>query len=496
MSTVDEHPTEALLDGRYRLASCVGRGGTALVYRAEDVLLGRTVAIKLLRQADEMPVEEERIRGESARLASLDHPSLVTLYDAKLDPGHPRYLVMEYVDGPTLSGHLTHGPLSSDEAADLAVDLAEALQAVHARGIIHRDVKPSNVLLTRDPQDRRWIAKLADFGIAYDPDDARLTSPGVAIGTAAYMAPEQVRAQELTPAADIYALGLVLIEVLAGRRAFPMTDGVQAALVRLTSSPSMPEDVDEAWIDLLTLMTDDEPLRRPTAAEVAQAAAALRGARSHVGAGVAAAGAAAGVAASGGAAGVRAAGGTASGGTASGSPAPAGEDAADADGGRGMNTATATAFGAAASADDEPGSTMEFPVPIGFAAATGAAPRRRRMRWLAALGAATAAIAIMWGTVSLLDPSQATDPTRTTPPVVSTPLPTPGDVSETEAPAEETDTVDADTVETQQRGADEKAAEPASNPNKGPGSNSGSGGDENSGNGDGNGNGNGKGNGR
>lgn len=475
MSTVDEHPTEALLDGRYRLASCVGRGGTALVYRAEDVLLGRTVAIKLLRQADEMPVEEERIRGESARLASLDHPSLVTLYDAKLDPGHPRYLVMEYVDGPTLSGHLTHGPLSSDEAADLAVDLAEALQAVHARGIIHRDVKPSNVLLTRDPQDRRWIAKLADFGIAYDPDDARLTSPGVAIGTAAYMAPEQVRAQELTPAADIYALGLVLIEVLAGRRAFPMTDGVQAALVRLTSSPSMPEDVDEAWIDLLTLMTDDEPLRRPTAAEVAEAASALGGARTHSGAVTA-------VTATASAA-------TASGATPSGSAARSGQDAADADGTRSM---TAAGGLTAASEDDEPGSTREFPVPVGLAAGAVAAPRRRPRRWLAVLGAATAAIAFAWGSMSLLDLSQSAEPTRTNPPVVSTPLPTPADVGETEAPAEDTATVDTQTVDTQKRDAEEKAGEPASNPNKGPGSNSGSGSDANSGNGNGAGRGNGK----
>ncbi len=279
MSTIGEHPTEALLDGRYHLGPCIGRGGTAVVYRAEDRSLGRTVAVKLLRQgADETPSDTERAHREVGVLAGLNHPSLVTLYDARLDPGHPRYLAMEYVDGPTLAARLDKGVLSREEAAALAHDVARALQVVHAAGVVHRDVKPSNVLLAPPLQaGRRWTAKLTDFGIAHEVEDARSTSPGIIIGTAAYMAPEQVRAEELTPAVDIYSLGLVLIESLAGEPAFPICNGIQTALSRLTNEPAIPESIDEEWRELLTWMTRAEPSARPSADRVAEAAAALMG---------------------------------------------------------------------------------------------------------------------------------------------------------------------------------------------------------------------------
>lgn len=458
MSMIDEHPTEALLDGRYRLASCVGRGGTALVYRADDLLLGRTVAIKLLREADEMPVEEERIRGESARLASLDHPSLVTLYDAKLDPGHPRYLVMEYVDGPTLSARLTQGPLSRAEVSALATDLAEALQAVHARGIIHRDVKPSNVLLMNAPRGGRCVAKLADFGIAYAPDDARVTSPGVAVGTAAYMAPEQVRALELSPAADIYALGLVLIEALTGHRAFPMTEGVQSALARLAAPPVIPEELGRGWAELLGRMTRTEPGERPSASEVARAVAAMDAGTPPITVGAGAVGA--------GAVGAGAVGvGAASRADADGFGADSG---ADADAGA---ATAAQAVAASASTDDPP--TLVAPL-LG---AGGPFPRRRR-RWLAAIGGLGVAIAAVLGSLNLIAAPEAVQPAKTTQAPV--PSSTPAEVSssstptEAPAPAQENPaaTVDSDTtaVRTTQGGADQ-----APNPNKGPGQNSGKG---------------------
>ncbi|MGW9627509.1 protein kinase domain-containing protein [Microbacterium sp. NPDC055521] len=268
MDTIDDEATAPLLDGRYRLDGCVGRGGTAMVYRAHDMLLRRTVAIKLLRADDEMPLESERVHSETALLASLSHPSLVALYDAKLDLPHPRYLVMEFIDGPTLATHLTRGPLSGREAAAIGRDLADALRVVHQRDIVHRDVKPSNVLLARADGDAGWNAKLTDFGIAFHPDEARRTSPGIAIGTAAYMAPEQVRADPITPAADIYSLGLVLLESLTGEPAFPRTRDVQTALARLVSEPSIPDQLGTEWVHLLRRMTHSEPDQRPTAAEV------------------------------------------------------------------------------------------------------------------------------------------------------------------------------------------------------------------------------------
>ncbi|WP_426184918.1 protein kinase domain-containing protein [Microbacterium sp. TWP3-1-2b2] len=276
MDAIDEPATEMLLDGRYRLGPCLGRGGMAVVYRAEDTILGRTVAIKLLGQADQPSPDTARVRSETTVLASLNHPSLVTLYDARLDPGHAQYLAIEYVDGPTLASRLSHGPMSEAETASLACDLSEALQVVHDAGIIHRDVKPSNVLLA--PNSRReagWTAKLTDFGIAFSLGDPRVTSPGIVVGTAAYMAPEQVRGADLTPAVDIYSLGLVLIEALTGEPAFPVTGKVQTALRRLTDSPVIPDSVDPSWGTLLARMTRADPKERPSARDVAEAAAFL-----------------------------------------------------------------------------------------------------------------------------------------------------------------------------------------------------------------------------
>lgn len=276
MDAIDEHATEMLLDGRYRLGPCLGRGGMAVVYRAEDTILGRTVAIKLLGSVHETS-DDERVHNETTVLASLNHPSLVTLYDARLSPEHARYLAMEYVDGPTLASHLSHGPLSSLETASLARDLSEALQFVHDAGIIHRDVKPSNVMLARTSRrDAGWTAKLTDFGIAYSLADPRVTSPGIVVGTAAYMAPEQVRGADLTPAVDIYSLGLVLIEALSGEPAFPVTGRVPTALRRLSEAPAIPESLDPRWGTLLARMTRVNPEERPSAREVALASEFLR----------------------------------------------------------------------------------------------------------------------------------------------------------------------------------------------------------------------------
>ncbi|MCK6081356.1 protein kinase [Microbacterium sp. EYE_5] len=259
---------DRVLGGRYRLGDTLGRGGMADVFRADDLLLGREVAVKLVRAADGVATDD-RARGEVTILAALNHPSLVTLYDAHLD-ADPAFLVMELVEGPTLSTRLRDAPLGPATAATMAAELGEALHVAHSAGIVHRDVKPSNVLLAPSHlPDHEFRAKLADFGIAYLVDTARVTNPGEVIGTAAYLAPEQVRGVEPAPPADVYALGLVLLESLTGRRAFPEAAGVATAIARLDHAPEIPESVDERWRELLRQMTAIAPEERPTALDVA-----------------------------------------------------------------------------------------------------------------------------------------------------------------------------------------------------------------------------------
>ncbi|WP_137843787.1 serine/threonine-protein kinase [Microbacterium sp. 2FI] len=261
-----------LLDGRYRIDELIGEGGMARVYRASDVMLGRTVAVKVFRSGTADGADLTRKASETTLLASLSHPSLVTLFDARVDTDEGAYLVMEYIEGSTLADRIAAGPIASADAASLVGDLGEALHVVHAAGIIHRDIKPSNILL-RPPllPGHSFRATLADFGIAHLVDAARVTLPGTVMGTAAYLAPEQVRGAEPTTAADIYALGLVVIEALTGRRAFPQAATHEALIARLTSQPEIPGDLGYGWKSLLSAMTATDPAQRPTALEVAVA---------------------------------------------------------------------------------------------------------------------------------------------------------------------------------------------------------------------------------
>jgi serine/threonine protein kinase len=267
---VPEPSTGELLDGRYLLDSRIGSGGMGVVYRARDETLGRTVAVKVFRDS---AGEAARTTSETRLLASLNHSSLVTLFDARIGETEPNYLVMEHVDGPTLRDRITEGPLTPEEAAVMARDLAEALHVVHGAGVVHRDIKPSNILLRRSHvPGERYRAKLADFGIAYLIDSTRLTTPGTLIGTAAYLSPEQVQGAEPAPASDIYALGLVLVEALTGQRAYPQTGTHEAALARLTRDPEIPGAYGYAWRSLLTAMTARDPAERPSAIDVVVAA--------------------------------------------------------------------------------------------------------------------------------------------------------------------------------------------------------------------------------
>ena len=264
------------LGERYRLDSLIGRGGMASVYRGEDLTLARPVAVKVFAEAAEGIDDASRRRSEIALLASLSHRALVRLYDAAHDARTGReYLVMELVDGKDLRKALRTGPLSAADAADLLSDVGEALHVIHARGIVHRDVKPANVLL--EPAHlptRSWNAKLADFGIARLIDDARLTRTGLLVGTPGYLSPEQVSGDAPGPAADVYSLGLLVLEARTGETAFPGS-GAEAAAARLVRDPVIPPSLGDDWVTLLRAMTAREPGARPSALEVALAATEL-----------------------------------------------------------------------------------------------------------------------------------------------------------------------------------------------------------------------------
>ncbi|MCD4525522.1 serine/threonine-protein kinase [Nocardioides sp. cx-173] len=257
-------PAPDLLGGRYRLGPVLGRGGVADVHRATDTLLSREVAVKRLREATPSDVDRARFTAEARTLAVLSHRSLVTLLDAGESEDRP-YLVLELVEGPTLAALMAAGPLPVREAAYLLGDVAAALAYAHAQGVVHRDVKPGNVLVGDDGRVR-----LADFGIARIVGDAvRHTMTGTTVGTVGYLAPEQVSGAEIGPAVDVYALGLVLLEAVTGIKAFTGSTA-EAAVARLARDPHVPDDLAPALADLVRAMTARDPAARPSAAVVAE----------------------------------------------------------------------------------------------------------------------------------------------------------------------------------------------------------------------------------
>jgi serine/threonine protein kinase len=260
-------PASAVIGGRYRLDLLVGRGGTAEVWKANDLQLDRTVALKLVTA----PHDESAVRAadEARTLAQLSHPSLVQVYDAGTDTSGRPWVVMEFVEGQTLADAIRRGPLPVHRVAEIGAGVADALAHVHARGMVHRDVKPANVLLGKDRS-----VKLTDFGIARLVDAAKVTSTGLMVGTASYLAPEQVAGEPVGPAADVYALGLLLLETLTGVREY---DGpaVEAAMARLHRSPVMPPSLPPGWSGVLSAMTARDVAHRPSAEEAARALRAL-----------------------------------------------------------------------------------------------------------------------------------------------------------------------------------------------------------------------------
>jgi serine/threonine protein kinase len=262
---------QEVVGGRYRLGEVIGRGGMSSVYCARDEKLGRDVALKLFVPQAPDADELKRQEAEIQLLATLNHPSLVTLFDAGIDtriPDEPRpFLTMELVEGQDLRSRIRHSPVPLDELAVIGAGIADALAYVHSLGIIHRDIKPGNILLVQVRPGEPLRPKLTDFGIARIADATRLTATGAMVGTAAYLSPEQAMGSPLTPATDVYSLGLVLLECIKQTMEYPGSP-VESAVARFHRAPEIPADLPSEWADLIRSMTAGDPLERPSAGDV------------------------------------------------------------------------------------------------------------------------------------------------------------------------------------------------------------------------------------
>ncbi len=255
----------------YRLLREIGRGAMSLVWEAVDARDGRRVAIKTLvvpqtLAAGERAAWAARMEREARAVARLSHPNIVTTHEVGRKDGQP-YLVMEFLTGQTLRQRLSAGPFPPEEAARLLGQMAAALDAVHAAGVVHRDIKPAGFMLLGD-----GTVKLTDFGLARQEDDALVTQADMMVGSPSYMAPEQINGDPVGPAGDIWALGVILYEMLAGRAPFS-GDRISAVLEQVTVSdpppvPGMPPSVQA----ILRRALEKDPLGRyPSARALATA---------------------------------------------------------------------------------------------------------------------------------------------------------------------------------------------------------------------------------
>jgi serine/threonine-protein kinase len=229
------------IGGRYRLIAPLGEGGMATLWRAVDEQLDREVAVKLLRpQFGADAGFTARFKQEARSAGSLSHPNIVSVYDYGTDPeSHDQFIVMELVEGRDLAAILRErGTLSLDDAARVAQAVASALEAAHRKGIVHRDVKPGNILITD-----AGAVKVTDFGIARAVSEASMTVTGTTLGSVHYFSPEQARGDEVTGASDVYALGIVLFEMLTGRRPFQGDSAAAVALKRLNEDAPRPSEI-------------------------------------------------------------------------------------------------------------------------------------------------------------------------------------------------------------------------------------------------------------
>src|ERR671914_2144185 len=267
----------AVVAGRYRLRELVGTGGMGAVCRASDELLGREVALKQVRLADQPAVyialARERTMREARIAASLHHPHIVSIFDVVVEGGEP-WLVLEFLPSRSLGSVLAgHGTLPPVEVAAIGADVADALAAAHAAGIVHRDVKPDNVLLSK-PSAAGPVVKLTDFGIAHTAAAPAITATHVLTGTPAYFAPETARGEGTDARSDVYSLGAMLFAAVEGAPPFGSEDGnVLELLAKIMRGGAPVSERAGPLADLLRRLTADDPAARPTAA---QAHAALR----------------------------------------------------------------------------------------------------------------------------------------------------------------------------------------------------------------------------
>ncbi|HEX3464014.1 MAG TPA: serine/threonine-protein kinase [Candidatus Elarobacter sp.] len=266
--------TEQLLGGRYRLDHVAGHGGMATVFSAYDTVLDRRVAIKLLQhRRDRSGVVQQRFEREARAEAKIVHPNVVSVHDiGESEDGRP-FIVMDYVEGRSLQEIIAQdGPLTSERVALLGLGIARALAAAHALNIVHRDVKPANVIV-----DAQGLPHLMDFGLARElvDDDPGITAPGVLVGTPFYVAPEQAQFGTASPAADLYSLGAVLYHALTGEPPFTGENAFDVALRRFQEDPAdLRAVVPAADPDLAALihaLLERDPVNRPwDAAHVAE----------------------------------------------------------------------------------------------------------------------------------------------------------------------------------------------------------------------------------
>jgi eukaryotic-like serine/threonine-protein kinase len=267
-----------LLAGRYRLDNRIAAGSMGEVWRGTDTVLSRPVAVKLLRtEYAQYPEVLARFRSEGRQAGSLSHPAIARVYDYGEDAAGPSgpelaYLVMELVDGPSLAEVLGRAPLAASQAMDIVAQAAVGLDAAHRAGLVHRDIKPGNLLLGPGGQ-----VKITDFGIAHAAGSAPVTVSGTLLGTPAYLAPERVAGEAATPASDLYSLGIVTWECLAGNPPFTGTPVEVAVAHRDRPLPSLPGAVPADVAGLVAELTAKDPRTRPrSAAEVARRAGQLR----------------------------------------------------------------------------------------------------------------------------------------------------------------------------------------------------------------------------